>query len=829
MTEILLNGEWELREEPLTTTAADAEKVAGTADGWIATPVPGDIHQGLIAAGRIDEPLLGMNSWDYHWTEDRSWWYRKQFATRKEWLKGDGVELQIGGLDADAHIWLNGTLLGRHKNAFYPFVARVEQLLKPSGRNVLLVRLTTGVKELNADDVASMSMLAPTESHNGKPERGDPLRIFVRKPQYSWGWDWSPRVPTTAIAGDVKLRVLDKLVVRDVHVLPQRQGKDVQLTVAVAVDWIHDWQTAEGRVDLTITGPDGKKIKAGREVFLRSGINRYPIEVTVKNAQLWWPNGMGEPNLYTIEATAAAQGATAVYPKFDYGIRFVELDTKDKFALVINGEKVFCKGGNWIPADTIYARVTDQKYEALVREAQQANCNMLRVWGGGLYEGDAFYNACDRCGIMLWHDFMFSVAPYPDHLEWFREEVRREAEFQTVRLRNHPSVVLWSGDNENNWFLAGHWRASTRGGFYLYNYLLPEIVHRNVPDVPYWNGSPYGGEEPNCEQVGDRHHWWDCMMNPEMENRITPERYDACGSKFISEYGYVGAPVKESVQTYMAGAPFDRYSELWLHHNNAFEKETVDAGITKHYKDAREISEEEYFLYSGLTQGLMYGYSLETFRSRPDCHGGIFWMYNDCWGEVGWTIIDYYLRRKISWHFVRRAFAPVRLILRETDGVVRITLANDTREPVKGAVVFGRTSLDGRNTKFREKAFQAGPMARTVIATFKRDQADPAANLWVARVKGSRDILPAILRSTDFRNLAMPKPKLSLKVEKAGKGQWKVRVASDVYAHAVHLGLPKNAASDEDYFDLLPGESREVLVRCAGTLSAKNVTLTSVV
>ncbi len=826
MKEMLLNGTWELRDMELG--AKDVGAAMGNPEKWISTPVPGDIHQGITAAGWIKEPLDGLNSFDSRWTEDRSWWFRKTFTVPADWLAMDRVELELNGLDSNAYIYLNGTLVGRHMSAFYPFVADVKTNLKADGENVLVVRLTAGVDQIAEADIKSMNRLAGTEEYNGRPERGEPKRIFVRKPQYSFGWDWSPRVATTAIAGDVKIRAFNTARIQDVYVRPEKEGNAVWLNVTVTVEFEHYYKSGSGEVKLTITDPAGAAIKAGQKGLLRAGLTYFDFRLAVKKPQLWWPNGLGEQPLYTVQAELTAGKEKSAYPKFQFGIRFVELDTKDKFAFIINGKKVFCKGANWIPADTIYARVSDERYDRLVLEAKQANFNMLRIWGGGLYERKAFYEACDKYGIMIFHDFMFACAAYPDHLEWFRELVRREAEYQTVRLRNHPSIVLWSGNNECTQGMGEWFNGDSKGGAYVYNYILPEVVRRNCEGIPYWNGSPYGGEKPNDPNVGDRHHWSDCMMNPEMEKRITPEEYDKCTALFVSEYGYIGAPPKETVVKYLDGAPFERQGKVWQHHNNTFEKNTVDAGIKKHYADPANISIDDYFLYSGLCQGLMYGYSLESHRFRPECHGGLFWMYEDCWGEVGWTIIDYYLRRKTAWYFVKRAFAPVRLILREKKGSIQVTMANDTQKPLKGVVEFGRMSFDGKNKKLAGKPFTCPAGERKCIATFKRDKADPTSNLWIARVKNNADILPAIFRATDFRQLKMIKPSLTAKVSKLGKGQWKVTVASDVFAHAVCLNLPQGAVPEDNYFDLLPGQERVVSVAYAGTLTNQDVKISSV-
>jgi beta-mannosidase len=324
--------------------------------------------------------------------------------------------------------------------------------------------LTTGVEDVRDSDAYSTDGILPTtEAPHGYPERGERRRSFVRKPQYSFGWDWIPRVATTAIAGDVIIRAINTGCIRQVNLQAARDGNnEVIVTATVVVDLLHHYKSGEGAITVTLTGPDGKKFKTSQSSFLRSGYNFIRMRIPIKNPLLWWPNGLGEQNLYKVEAKLQIGKDAMEYPAFDYGIRFVGLDTNDKFAVVINGKKVFCKGANWIPADAIYARVSDERYEQLVREARDANFNMLRVWGGGWYERDAFYRACDRHGIMLWHDFMFACAPYPDHLQTFCDEIEKELDYQTRRLSRYACIVLWCGCNENNWGWVDWWKEQTR-------------------------------------------------------------------------------------------------------------------------------------------------------------------------------------------------------------------------------------------------------------------------------------------------------------------------------------------------------------------------------
>lgn len=821
----LLNGQWDLREEIISCAPSEAPRIARASDGWIPTPVPGDIHQGLIAAGRITEPLLGINCFDCEWTEHRSWWFRRQFDFEPQWGEAEVVELEMDGLDSAAEIFLNDVHVGSHSSAFRPFVASVKPHLQP-GRNVLLVRLSAGVENVSEAQYDSTSGVYPTtQAHNGRSGRGDERRGYVRKPQYSFGWDWSPRVATTAIYGDVILRAMTGATVRDVALRPVRHGSagEVLVHAAVLLDRFDPYSTAEGRVHVTLRDALGVETTSEERVLVRSGHTTADFTLTLREPRLWWPIGLGEQHLYRVEATLTLEGRAVSTLSFDYGVRFVELDTDGAFAFVINGRRVFARGANWIPADAIYARVTEERYRALVRDACEANFNMLRVWGGGLYEHEAFYRACDEAGILVWQDFAFACAPYPDHLDSFRVEVEREADHQTRRLRRHASLALWSGNNENTWGLLEWWHDRTRGGAFTYNYILPDAVRRNSPEIPYWNGSPYGGAEPNAEDVGDRHHWGDCMMSPDMAKRITPEEYDKCQSLFLSEFGYVGVCSKETVMTYLDGAPADRQGEVWLHHNNVFEKNTVVAGIRKHYADPEGLTLDEYLLYSGLCQGLMYQHALDSARYRPNCHGALFWMFSDCWGEVGWTITDYYLRRKISWYFVRRAFSPVRLILRAEGEAVRVIVANDTPDDLALDVEMGYVTLDGSVQELRVRHIPAPAFSRTEAGRIHRAERDPLAGLWVARVAGNDAIPAGIFRAADFRQLRTGDPGLEFAVRKSGERDYVASVTAVGYAHAVHLDVPKGAVAQDDYFDLLPGEAREIRVSACDGWDPKGV------
>ncbi|WP_373865233.1 glycoside hydrolase family 2 protein [Paenibacillus koleovorans] len=655
---------------------------------------------------------------------------------------------------------------------------------------------------------------------------------MVRKPQYAYGWDWGPRVATCGITKSAWLEFTYEASITDVFVstgsiAAGHAAAELKLEAELRNPNPFAQQEAVVRVVVAY----GKEVihDSLEEFNLNSGLNYYILPLHLADPKLWWPNGMGEQPLYTAMVSVLVEGRQLEERTVKFGIRTVRWNTdrlranERRFTLEVNGVPVFCKGGNWVPADSIYARVAEEKIERLVSEAREANFNMLRIWGGGLYEQDAFYEQCDAQGIMIWHDFMFSCGKYRDDLEWFRGEAERELDYQTIHLRNHPSIVLWCGNNENHWGF-GEWWVNTRqsqfyGGAIVYNEIAPRIVKRNCPGVPYWNSSPYGGAHPNGNEMGDRHHWKDCMMNPDINVRVIPEEYDKVTSKFVSEYGYVGPCRKSSTIRYIGDAPLERTGRNWALHTNTFEKDTVAAGILKHYGQTAEADIGSYLLYAGLCQSLMLGYSLEAMRYNEECAGGLFWMYNDTWGEVGWTIVDYYLTRKISYYGVKRALAPVKWIVREGDnGQAFIRGLNDTPAALGGMLEVGYVSFDGSVKDTRLIAFEMAPFSRGTAGSFELGAYDRQGGVYFVRPTdsdyGGHNVTPSILRTCDFIEMKLPEEPANLSISEVRheEGELRFRVSAETFAHAVHFQLDDRLRLSDEYFDLLPGESRDIRV-----------------
>lgn len=800
---ICLDDDWSLKEAPITYKKDMAGYILSDSKGWYeGISIPCDVHSPLIEAGVIKDPVLADYSFDSEWIEHRSWWFKKTFMMDD--ISDAYYRLILESLDVHADIFLNGAYLGHHAGAFYPFEADVKEFLVP-GENVLLIRLTAGLEYVDEEALAEVG--SKFGSDQGE-KRGDNRRVYVRKPAYVFGWDWCPRAASVAIAKDVYIECCDGLVMNSAIVKTLEIKDKARICADIELEVLNPLDIIEADVTIGVFYKDEEisSVRLG-DKLLCSGVNFLSQEFCIENPSLWWPNGMGEQPLYELRVSAEfGDGATSFKP-VSFGIRTIELDVSKideqnrRFAFVVNGIQIFCKGANWVPADSVYARVTAEKYENLVKEAKDANFNMLRVWGGGLYERDEFYDACDKYGILVWQDFMFACASFPDSNAEFYDLVCKELDYQTKRLGSRACFALFCGNNEIhcNPQLFGTY------GMKIFNIAAPQYVHKNCSNIPYWNSSPY--PKTKYPYMGDD-HFWD-YINEDIPVRIEPKGYDKVPDKFVSEYGYVGPVAKESIEQYFDGKPIEMFGDIWMNHTNVWEKDTVSAGVKKHYTD-KELTLDEYLLYAGLVQSLMYGYSLESFRTKPDNGGGLIWMFNDCWGETGWTIVDYYMRRKISYYGVKRALEPIKLIMRENGGTICVYGVNDTANEISFDMKYGYMSFDGVFDTGSEAFVTLKPFSRCKVLEFSAGNYDVLKGCYYA--KPSYDISPAILRMCDYRTLDMVPAKVGILSQRDDGEDKLIEIASEVYCHAVHIDGADFCLSD-NYFDMLPGEKRIIRVQ----------------
>ena len=818
MINISLNGNWKVKDETLSCKGTTGlKKILKNRAGRIESRVPGEIHLDLMRAGRLDEPLFSLNAKKSRWPEKRSWWFIKSFDVSELFLLHERQEINFDGLDLYAQVFLNGIFLGEVKNAFIPHTFDVKHKIK-KGKNKLVVRLTAGAELLP-------KLLKPKPVKSKKPYAGRmkfPGISHLRKPQFSYGWDWVDALPNIGIRGDVFLEAHSGITLHDVRLDTQINKLNVFLNADIIIENIHPWSERNGKMELIIKPPSGKKIIYEQDFKAQIGRSSLKCKLKIPNPKLWWPNGMGEQPLYQVTIRIISDKKECDIREMNIGLRTVKInrttnsENNERFCIQVNGQDVFCKGGNWIPADAIIARVNKKKYETLISEAKNTNINMLRVWGGGIYESSDFYNACDKAGILVWQDFMFACAEYPDDDEAFRNDVRNEAEKAVMMLRHHPCIVLWCGNNENVWFFNIGWNAGKNfndknlkiGGSILYNQILPDVCRNLDPERPYWPSSPCGGENPNAENSGDCHWWFDFTMNKDINRRINHEVFDECKARFVSEYGVIGPCHLESMKQCLKPEELNVNSPAWKEHTNTFEKETIKAAIRLHYADPENLSVSNYILFGQMFQALMYGKTIEALRFRKndpenDCQGALIWMYNDCWCETGWTPIDYYLRRKPSYYWIKNACAPVNLIVRKRGNHLITRVVNDTLEKLKLIVKRGWARIDGSESKITSENIQVNSNSMLEIGNAKIDNKKMNPKEWIYvsyLIHKNKIISPSAYLLKPYRELA--RPPFDIQITYSDNG---VKLVSRSYCHGVHYRDKGKAVFSDNYFDLLPG------------------------
>jgi beta-mannosidase len=555
------------------------------------------------------------------------------------------------------------------------------------------------------------------------------------------------------------------------------------------------------------------------------------------NPALWWPHGYGEQALYDLDISLW-RGDTRLDTFRDrVGIRTVKLDQShdpdevgtQNFTLVVNGVPIFAKGANWIPADLLNGRVNRARYAELLRLLVEANGNMLRVWGGGQYEQDDFYRLADEMGVMIWHDFMFSCALYPDDDAQFVHEVRIETEYQLRRLRNRASVVLWVGNNENDWIEdMRHWEQPGHdfGGKRLYHEVLPEVVARLDPSRPYWPSSPYGGNDHNSAECGDRHNWcaWHGQVQPrhfgeEPQRDWSPygvsyRRYAEDKARFISEFGLHALPVFETLRRNVPASEHTFGSPDLLFRNKDDPKNKGDMLMLAHTGLPKDLP--EYIDFSMICQAEGLKFAVEHYRRRKfHCSGTLIWQWNDCWPGLTWSLLDYYAFPKAGYFFVKRAFAPVMASFKdEPDGSVSLWLVNDTLSPLDDALTWVHGTFNGDILSQGEVNAHVPPnsviqMARItpeILGTGNRQR----QYLWVRSSGGhfpdNRHFF------AEIKDLVRHRPNVQVVWHQDGDALI-ADISTDTYAYFARLFVPlEGTRYSDNWFDVPPGETRRVRI-----------------
>ncbi|MFZ4896368.1 glycosyl hydrolase 2 galactose-binding domain-containing protein [Plantibacter sp. Mn2098] len=818
---------------------ADPGAVASQPDeDWVPAVVPGGVRESLLAAGRMADPFYGDNERVDAWIDDRDWWYRLRFSRPEQ--PADRVRLVFDGLDTVADVWLNGTHLGHHENQFRPAEFDVTALLADD--NTVLVRFTPPLDGREVPDSVAQTMgrlMALFEAAGEGLSEGEgmlaalPRATTLRKAAFSWGWDFGPNVPSIGIWRPARLSLDTAAVISGHHVALTSLADDhtaAQVRVRVETERI----TADAALaaQVRLTAPSGRQF-AGLIDLGPDGAGEVVLDID--DPELWWTQDLGDQALHEVEITLTAHGAEADIVRDRVGLRSLVLDQRPDeveggrlFRFVLNGVPLFIRGAAWLPASTLVGSVSPDTYQDRVQRAREGNLNMLRVWGGGIYEHDAFYTACDELGVLVWQDFMFACIDYPSEDRTLQREVTLEAEYQVRRLRNRASLALWAGNNEVHTIHVTAWMSLDPGnwGSQFFHEILPGAVHQHDGLTPYWPGSPYGEGNGifsiNGTDDGDRHTWevWHGMVVPGLT--IGPDEYPTVGdarhyrryaydtAKFVSEFGIHAAPELATLRRWIPEDQLQVHSATFDLHNKDNPKNKGDELLS--VTTGLPQSLEEYVAFTQAVQAEGMAFAIEHYRRRqPHTSGALIWQYGDVWPGFSWSIIDYDGVPKASYYTAARASAPVAGSFLATEGGgLELWIANNTRETAELDLeveigVFGGTD---RHTVPVHASVAPSTSQRVWTAEPDTVVQDGRHYAWASAADGS---MPAVRKHfAEIADLELGESRLDVTVEGAAL---RIRSTGHSYMVRIEQPLPGMRLSD-NCFDLRDGD--EVLIHVTG-------------
>ena len=682
-----LSGVWEFRQ-------------VGSID-WQPAIVPGGVHTDLMAAGMIQNPFVADNEKRVQWVAESDWEYRTRFTCSSELLNEDQVWLVCDGLDTLARVMLNGQVLGHTENMFRQYRWEVKALLQhpyDPVENEILITFNSPVK-YTAERQAIRELFGVPQAIPGGP--------YLRKAPCQFGWDWGPMLPPLGIWKDIRLESYSDARIEEIH-LRQRhvQGR---VTIEARLG-IQQWSDEQLTAELHITEPDGGVLEAAADIIstpIKEGDREGVLSVLIPQPELWWPNGYGEQPLYEVEVSLRSN-RTPDKPLdvrfYQIGLRTIELRQEPdawgrSFVFLVNGIPIFAKGSNWIPADSFPTRITYEHLESLLRAAADTHQNMLRVWGGGFYEDERFYDLCDRYGLLVWQDFIFSCSVYPLDDPTFLENVRMEVLENIRRLRHRSSLALWCGNNEmeEGWTAWGWMRPDYQDMKDAYDkffhHTLKDWCTAEDPDHAYWPSSPSSDipfQNPNGQQQGDAHYWdvW--------HGRKPFTAYRQQFPRFMSEFGFQALPPLETIRSYADEADWNMTSYIMEHHQrSASGNELMVAQMLDTFQLPKDFTSLVYLSMALQAEGIRYG--VEHWRRHPErVAGTIYWQLNDCWPVASWSSLDYFGRWKALHYIARRFFAPLLLSIEDNPPKQNVYVTNDRRETWQGSLRWSLETLDGQ-------------------------------------------------------------------------------------------------------------------------------------
>jgi beta-mannosidase len=789
---------------------------------WMSATVPGTVHTDLLDNGKIEDPYFRLNEHDIQWIDKEAWEYKTKFKVYKDLLKRDIIELDFKGLDTYAEVSLNGKKVLSADNMFREWKADVTNILK-EGENELHILFRSPIKE-GIKKYDAQGYIIPVSDNDlaeiGKVKGNKKVSVYTRKAGYHFGWDWGPRMVTSGIWRPVLIKAWDEAKIENLQII-QHEVSDEKATFTAVFEI-----NSEKNHSADLAVQNDEIPLASKKIQLKKGIGKYTVDFTIENPRLWWTNGLGEAHLYNITGKLNIKNRF-VTKDTRIGIRTLELvrekdDDGTSFYFKLNGHPVFMKGANYIPNDIFLPRVTKEKYRNVVETAKKSNMNMLRVWGGGIYENDIFYNLCDENGILVWQDFMFACAMFPGD-KAFLDNVKQEAIDNVKRLRNHPSIGLWCGNNEilSAW-LGWGWKQTEEAKSKenadkiwqsyvdIFHKILPDVIKECDPQRSYWGSSPSSGPGIPADLVNGDEHYWGVWWGKEPF-----ETYATHLARFMSEYGFQSFPEMSTVKKYALPKDYDIFSDVMKsHQRSSIGNGTIEYYMLKEYNQPKDF---ESFLYVNQVlqaEGVKFGLEGHR-RAMPFCMGSLYWQINDCWPVASWSSTDYYQKWKALQYYTKKGFAPV-LVSPYIDGQkFRVGIVSDRLEKINAELNLKLVNFEGQ-VIWEENSLVEIP------ANSSDDYFD--VNYWefLYRKNLQNLVFTSVIKEKGevisknyyyfrpYKELKVPAPTLEYAIVKTDNG-FDIELKTDKLAKNVYLQIgDEQGFFSDNYFDFLPGEVAKV-------------------
>ncbi|WP_430467339.1 beta-mannosidase [Winogradskyella ouciana] len=761
---------------------------------WHSATVLGNVFSDLLDHDLIEDPFIGNNEEKVQWVSEADWEYKTIFSIEEETLEKEKIELNFEGLDTYASVYLNDSLILKANNAFREWKVDVKQFLNEQNELRILFENTSKFEEVEKEKL-------PYELPEGN-------RIFTRKAQFQYGWDWGPKLNTSGIWRPIKMVAWNDFRIRNIEVIQNVLNDSIA--------------RLESHMDYE--GFDQENLFA--DYYLNGDlIGTHDLEMTknfglffnfeIKNPRLWWPHNLGEPYLYNIKVIVKDDKKILDSISVKKGLRTIELITEkdsigESFYFKVNDVPVYAKGANYIPQHSFQNKVKDDDYEKLLNDVVDANMNMLRVWGGGIYENDVFYDLCDEKGILVWQDFMFACAMYPGD-DNFLENVQQEASDNVKRLRNHASIALWCGNNENSegWHRWG-WQANRSEAekeeiwnnyLKVFDSILPNTVSQ-LTDTDYWESSPkYGRGNPKYKTEGDAHDWWI------WHDGYPFEHLDENVPRFMSEFGFQSFPSYETIRYINQSDSIEINSDSFKNH----QKHSRGFQIIEEYMQ-RDFpvpeNPEDYVYMSQLLQayGITKGIEAQR-RAKPYNMGTLYWQLNDCWPAISWSSIDFLGNWKALHYKAKRSFENVLISSTIEKHILRTFAANDTLSNVplnlefkiidfEGNIIWNDTVTDILNSN----------ESKLIFALNLNDLDFDRSSAVLVISKDEKKWLHYFSKPKDLK---LKEGEILKKITKTDDG-FNIELSSKTLQKDVFLYTKTNGHFSDNFFDLLPNQPKTI-------------------